>query len=281
MSEFDYSAEKFESIFQKIVKERAGHLKGTPTPAFYLVMGQPGSGKTMLIDEISRSLGNNVLICNADDLRNYHPHFEEIVRDHESDLPKITWPFARDMNRRLIEFGAGRKFNLVVETTGWDRQIVLDTLKEKKEQGYFTYLQVLAIPRAFSWLGIHLRFETMKEDMGFGRMVQAAEHDERYELLRENLPYFVASPHLDHAAVFTRGPLLQQEGRSPLVELASVTAAALPAFFGAIGKKMGLDESRAFFESSSRVVEFMHRRGAPAMDIQLFEEEAQRLGREG
>jgi hypothetical protein len=81
--------------------------------------------------------------------------------------------------------------------------------------------------------------------------------------------------------VFTRSPLLQQDGSSPLVELASVTAAALPAFFGAIEKKMGLDESHAFFESSSRVADLMRRRGAPAMDIRLFEEEAQRLGREG
>lgn len=128
MSDFDYSAEKFELIFRKIVQDRAGHLKEASTPACYLVMGQPGSGKTALIHKISRSMRNNVLICNADDLRNYHPHFEEIVRDHESDLPNLTWAFANDMNRRLIEYGAGRKVNLVIETTGQNRQVVLDTL---------------------------------------------------------------------------------------------------------------------------------------------------------
>lgn len=281
MNEFSTTSAQDDAIFQMIVSDLPSDLTGRQSPALYIVMGQPGCGKTELIDIIKAALRKNVLVCNADELRNFHPEFITIARDYELDLPALTKGFADRMNRRLIEYGVSQKFTMIIETTGQGRQMVLETLKHKKEEGYITYLYVLAIPRAFSWLGIHLRFESAKLNLGFGRAVSAPEHDERYTRLRENFRMFAESSQLDHIAVYTRRPLLQPEGKSPLVQLTSLKEMAVSAFFEALDKEMDLNEISAFFEGSSRVVDLMRRREAPEMDIQLFETEARRLGREG
>jgi predicted ABC-type ATPase len=277
---FPISQEQDETQFTQIVEVFAGHLTPAPMPAFHVVIGQPGSGKTELIDLIRSSLEDNILLCNADDLRNYHPEYVKIMRDYESEATDITWPFARDWNNRLIGYGVEKRLNVLIETTGKDRELVLKTLLEKKAAGYITNMHILAIPKRFSWLGIHLRYESMRNSQQFGRIVTDAQHQERFEKLCENVPALVESAHLDHITVYTRSPVMRLDDRCPIVALAATKETSSPAFKEAIAKKMGLEELNAFYGASSRISDLMRRRNVPELDIQAFEEKARKLGSE-
>ncbi len=249
-------------------------------PAFHLVVGQPGSGKTELIEIVRETVRDNILVCNADELRNFHPQYDVIMRDHEAEATDITWLVASDWNRRLIEYGVNKHLNILIETTGQDLQLMLKTLEEKKTKGYVTHVHILAIPKRFSWLGIHLRYERLRSRNQYGRIVKETEHQERYDKLCQHVPVLVESPHLDHMIVYTRKPLMKLDQRSPIVPLAVTKEIVVSAFRSAIEKKMELDDRTSFYEISSRITELMRQRGAPAMDIQAFEEKAQKFGLE-
>src|SRR6266540_4287342 len=117
MQRFAISSQVDAEILQIIIKDRTRNLTKVSSPQLYVVAGQPGSGKTELIYQIKQSLENNILVCNADDLRNYHPDAEEILKEYESDYSDITWPYADKWNQQLMNIGVSRKFNILIETT--------------------------------------------------------------------------------------------------------------------------------------------------------------------
>lgn len=280
MTHFPISPEQDEAQFQAIVERFAEHLAASPMPAFHLIVGQPGAGKTELIEMVKETVRDNILVCNADELRNFHPQYDVIMRDHEPEATDITWPAATDWNKRLIEYGVIKGFNILVETTGKDLPLILKTLEEKKAMGYINHAHIMAIPKRFSWLGIHLRYERLKERNQYGRITKESEHDERFDKLCENVAGIVNSEHVDHVVVYTRRPLMKLDQACPVVPLTATTGTAILAFREAVEKKMGLDDRTSFYEVSSRITELMRQRGAPSMDIEAFEEKAQKLGAE-
>lgn len=49
----------------------------TPTnnPKGFVLGGQPGAGKSILIEKIKKELNGNVIVINGDDYRKYHPDY--------------------------------------------------------------------------------------------------------------------------------------------------------------------------------------------------------------
>lgn len=53
------------------------NARATPqqNPKGFVLGGQPGAGKSILIEKIKKELNSNVIVINGDDYRKYHPDY--------------------------------------------------------------------------------------------------------------------------------------------------------------------------------------------------------------
>lgn len=64
-------------------------------PVVVIIGAQPGAGKTQLEDLAQKELGGNVVNCNADLFRDFHPRGEEIKHKFEAYYPELTSGYAQ------------------------------------------------------------------------------------------------------------------------------------------------------------------------------------------
>ena len=68
------SQKEIEQIGQVIIDHfTAGIFLAAATPKVVILGGQPGSGKSELTETAQSMLGENTVICNADEYRDFHP----------------------------------------------------------------------------------------------------------------------------------------------------------------------------------------------------------------
>ena len=277
MDKFPISPEKWAAKFEVIQADRTSGLTSATPPLFFLHAGQPGSGKTVLNDQVADQLAGNLLECNADTLRNEHPDIELILQEPEDDYPDLTWQAANSWNNALIETGVTRRYNLLIETTLRNADQALETLARMKANGYITHLHVLVVPYWLSWVGIHIRFEGYKALKGFARAVSEADHDDRFARLPETLPIVLKSPHLDKAILYQR-QLLLPPPKPPTVEIVTETKENIVEAFRDIRNKPMDEQAEALFNHyCTRIVQYMEDRDAGRTHIEAFQGKASRL----
>lgn len=277
MEDFPITLEDWTEIFSTIRADRTEGLIPMEPPLFFLHAGQPGCGKTELNNLIKRQLEGNILECNADNLRDYHPDVDKILRDREIDYPTLTWPAANSWNNSLIDEGISHLYNLLIETTLRNQEQALATFTRMKNNGYKTHLNVLSVPYRWSWLGIHLRYEALKLRKGFARTVSEADHDERYQQLPVSLDTVIKSPFLDQVAIYRRKLTIDKDATTAIELVTSDKSEALDAFRQNFEKVTDSTEWRLFKSNCERVIEYMENRGAPEDIISAFSEKADQL----
>lgn len=164
----------------------AGIIK-SERPIAIILGGQPGAGKSELITAAQKLTGKNVVICNADDYRDYHPKSDEIKKLHEEAYPEITVAYSQPWNMRLKQHCEEKHYNYIMETTFSSGQVMNETLAAIKDKGYDVYIMVLSVNKQLSFLGTRLRYEAMKATDGYGRLVDKVIHDKKYEQVAETL----------------------------------------------------------------------------------------------
>ena len=114
---FAVSTEDFSTIQAKIITRFAGALQPIDQPVVVILGGQPGCGKTELEKIASDELGGNVMVCNGDIFRDYHPQAETIKADFEAYYLELTVKTAHAWNQGLREYCEQRRLNYILETT--------------------------------------------------------------------------------------------------------------------------------------------------------------------
>jgi len=280
MDEYPITPEDWADIFAIIKADRTIGLFPEAPPRFYLHAGQPGCGKTEVNNLVKAQLDGNILECNADNLRDYHPDVDKILREREAEYPNLTWTAANRWNKALIDEGISHRYHLLIETTLHDQELALVTFARMKQHGYTTNLQVLAVPYRWSWLGIHLRYEALKSRKGFARRVSEADHDLRYNQLPGSLRAIIDSPDLDHVVIYRRMLKIGAGAHTAIELVTDQKADALGAFHQVIGQKMDDAESALFQSECARVIEYMTNRSASVEEMQAFSRKAHRLASE-
>lgn len=157
------------------------------SPVVVILGGQPGAGKTEL-ERITRAeLGGNVVNCNADIFRDFHPQAEEIKPRFEEYYPQITAPFAQEWNKGLREYCEANRLNYILETTFSSGQKMNETIAGLQQKGYRVEIKLLAVHPKLSLLSTHVRFEDMRLKENTGRLVGKEAHDSRYYMLAPTL----------------------------------------------------------------------------------------------
>ena len=181
------SESRFHKVQEIIIRDTTNGKYAADSPVVVILGAQPGAGKTEL-ERITRvELGGNVVNCNADIFRDFHPQAEEIKQRFEDYYPQITAPFAQEWNKGLREYCEANRLNYILETTFSSGPKMNETIAELQQKGYRVEIKLLAVHPKLSLLSTHVRFEEMKLKENTGRLVGKEAHDNRYYMLAPTL----------------------------------------------------------------------------------------------
>lgn len=203
----------FEKIWDRLID--GGDITPTDQPKGYVLGGQPGAGKSNLIENIAQQHNDNIVVVNGDEFRREHPRFAEIQEQYGKDAPKHTAEFAGKMTERVIEKALQEKFNLVVEGTFRTAETPLKTLADMKRNGYVTTACIMTTDAYTSWNSTLERYEGMLAAGEPARYTDKGHHDKVVAELPKNADKVYQSGLADDFYVYNRQGLIFGKNQNP------------------------------------------------------------------
>ena len=183
-------------------------LQASKNPIGFVLGGQPGAGKSKLLEKIANNLNGNVLVINADEFRRQHPKFDEIQTKYGDEAPKYTAEFSGKMAEIVLNTALSEKYNIAIEGTFRTAETPLKTIDLMKNQGYKIAVHIQTCPKEISWQNTIERYEAMKKAGLTPRAVDKAHHDLVCYKLGENADKVLQSGKTDEFKVFNRDTLI-------------------------------------------------------------------------
>jgi predicted ABC-type ATPase len=171
---------------KKIYENYAKGLIPQEHPVAIILGGQNASGKSTLGKKFRQEykVKGGIATIEGDALREYHPKFNRYNFENDKLMAAYT---AKDSGRwtaRLINDLAQGRYNMIVETTLRSREVVTGMVEKVSKTGYDVQAKVIVVSYDKSLLGSYLRYETVKQERGFGRFV----HDHSLKAAYAGMP---------------------------------------------------------------------------------------------
>lgn len=232
-------------------------------PKAVLIAAQTGAGKSGLLKTTQEELQENAVFVNTDDLRRYHPRYDEIGRLGDLQSAARTQHDASVWRDKVLLSSIQNRRNIIMEGVFKDGDGLLKTIAQLKEAGYEVVVRFLAVHRRQSILGVHLRYEDQKAKTGHGRFAPVVYHDECYEKLLETASKVEQHSHADIIEVYNRaGELLHK------TQPGQVSDTTKQAIVEERARSMNKEEQKSYRQGWKRVINFMEQREAPGEQIQ-------------
>ncbi len=161
-----YTEDDINNIALKIFKEISSACTPINNPKCIFVGGQPGSGKSTRINEITNYFNNEIIVINMDLYREYHPHYQWIIdninnhwKDREiteddspgNDLADFTHKFAGKVSDKLVDLASEtinkESYNMVIEWGMRRPEAPLDAIEKLHNKGYYTEIIFIAVKK--------------------------------------------------------------------------------------------------------------------------------------
>jgi len=186
--QFQVSLEDVWKIFNKNAwpREVDGITKeeGAPFISFF-VGAQPGAGKSLQLKKIEEEKEGNVITIDGDHYRTFHPFIEDLRGLGGSEYVGNTAQFSSTILRFMIARGLDNSFNMTIEGTMRDSDVVKGTISMCKRNEYDVEIRLVAVSNLASYIGTHYRYERMLET---GTTVARATRDEIHSASYRNIP---------------------------------------------------------------------------------------------
>lgn len=198
--------EKLYVIWQKIIKNKAS----SRNPKAYILGGQPGAGKSVMINEIFKNdLNKNALVISGDDYRRYHPKYLSIQEQEGLLSAKYTQAFSSKITEMLIQKASDEKYNLIIEGTFRTASTPLKTLDILKLKGYETHIAIMATPARISRSSCLERYKKQfLVEPEIARFTDPSDHDIVLENIAKNVNEVFLSGKTDFIGLYTRDEIL-------------------------------------------------------------------------
>lgn len=210
---------------EKLYKEITDNLTPVESPKGYILVGQPGAGKTTL-QRMAYENDSNIAIINGDEYRKYHPHFTEIYEKYGKDAAEHTQSFSNALTNTLIEKISEDKYNLVVEGTGRRAEVPLKTCRDLKEKGYEVELMIMACNKDVAWESTIDRYEMMFDYGDIPRAVPRDKFDEAVRGLPNTVSELYHSGEFDEITMYNREEMclyrMSKDSYDPTEELQNI-----------------------------------------------------------
>ncbi|MGW5383165.1 zeta toxin family protein [Nocardia sp. NPDC003963] len=186
--EFDLRNNRIQEIFDEEIKpallaDRPGRpLKQVDETVLYVVGGQPGAGKSTLVDSIRERLSDTggAALIQADELEKFHPAYSRLYRENDFTAHDRLYPTAQKLRNVFDEFLIPRPYNVLLEGGNTDPRGTLARIKRIGESRSRTVMEVIALPKEQSDLARLERFVHARETDGFGRYLTRQTHNTLY-----------------------------------------------------------------------------------------------------
>ncbi|MHA4740678.1 zeta toxin family protein [Dyadobacter sp. MSC1_007] len=273
IAKYELSEADYQEILQDIIRDTTYKRTRSEKPTVVILGAQPGAGKTELQKEAESQLAGNAVICNADNLRDYHPQAHEIKKDHPRFYPDITAPLAQRWNDSLVKHCVDKKLNFILETTFSSGRRLNQTIYFFKEAGYQVDIMLLAVSPKLSLLGTYLRYEHSLATLGTGRRVSQISHDSRFEMIPRTIASISQLPLFDNFSLYARGIAAGQQRTAEGVVRVAVNPANIYSSYQAEVNRHWSDEITDYFHQKvDDVLALMQLRNAREEEVQDFKE---------
>ncbi|MFT4050619.1 MAG: zeta toxin family protein [Microbacterium sp.] len=197
---------RFEQrVIPDYIEPQRGGARGSASspPRFVSVGGQPGAGKGGVLADMRRQMPGAVVV-NGDELRQFHPAYERLMREDPLRMPEVTGHASGPWVGMSNEYLRGQGSSAIVETTLRDAAMLRSEFEAFKAAGYETELRVVAVPLEVSRAGTVSRYVEQVKDFGAGRWTPSTAHDEAAANVRETVRELAASGAVDRVVVQNR-----------------------------------------------------------------------------
>ncbi len=144
------------------------------------------------------------VVVNGDDLRRFHPEYEQTMNLDPFRMPEVTAAAAGAWVGMSTEYLRGVGVSAIVETTLRNESMLRGEFEAFREAGFETELRVVAVPLAVSRAGTVARYVEQVKDYGTGRWTPGAAHDEASANVRGTVRELVAAGVVDRVVVQDR-----------------------------------------------------------------------------
>lgn len=156
-------------------------------PRAIITAGQPGAGKSRLVEAAEAEFSKNTVVVDPDRLRGLHPDIRELRQAHPYAWSMQTNHDAGKWAARLRDVAMEGRRNLIVDTTLSDADAAIRNIRKLQARGYDAEVRVVAAHRLESRLGIDQRFTNDLRNLGYARHVPDDFHTKAYSALPDNL----------------------------------------------------------------------------------------------
>lgn len=203
LDDYKLSKETHEIILNLILQDTFDGVETEENPIIYILGGQPGAGKSSLIEKDLSELPIQPVVINGDEFRKYHPQAQEIYEQHPDKFAEYTDADVRDWTQKIFSHAIENRTNIIFEGT-MRTNAICETIKKLKNKGYYVNIQALAVPKLDSRLSIYGRYETQMEYDTVARFVSKESHDAAYNGMLNTLNQIEKEGLYDYLSIHTR-----------------------------------------------------------------------------
>ncbi|RTL12122.1 MAG: hypothetical protein EKK54_05565 [Neisseriaceae bacterium] len=173
-------------------------------PTLVVLGGQPGAGKSSIIDLIDERFSGNVAVLNGDELKPYYPGYKRLLKEDPDKASRIVQEYSNYAIDAIKQELMQRQYNLIIEGTMRNPNIPIGTAKSARSNGYSVEACIVATNYYASRVGCIKRYELDVAVSGVGRSVPVASHDEAYNNIPSTIAALVESKQFDNIQIFSR-----------------------------------------------------------------------------
>ncbi|BDU20288.1 zeta toxin family protein [Dyella sp. GSA-30] len=183
----ELTKEEHDKIFREQIAPNLDGATSQEKPHAIILAGQPGAGKGGVASAAMRELGENAVVVDPDQMRDFYPNVRALKAESPYAWADETHADASKWAGEFRSAAIDQKKNLIIDTTLGKYESASRLVGELRDKGYTVEVRALATHRLESELGVEARFSKTMGVEGHGRYVPAAIQEQVYAKLPDNL----------------------------------------------------------------------------------------------
>jgi predicted ABC-type ATPase len=273
LEKYSLDFSEFNRIQLDIIELYTNSFKSEKNPTCIILGGQPGSGKTELEKLAFQNLNCNAVVCNVDNLKEFHPKSFEIKKHHPNHFSDLTSKYAHEWNLALRNYCIQNNLNFILETTLNSGDNINKITNNLKRNSYDVDIYLMSVPLEVSKISCYLRYEESLNLNIPSRKVSAFSHDERFNSIPNAIKEVEKEKLYDYIYLYGRTimDLNYQNDHLNKISLIGKTRNYIYEDFMMEREQPLLKKTRHYIEQcASRVFALMNNRSESKEEIELF-----------
>ena len=205
VEQYSLTPEEIKQITKTVISTLTFNKIPSQKPLAIVVGGQPGSGKTALINYTKQiSSERSFIVIDNDFFRNFHPQAKEIKQNHPNLFTQATDQLGMGITSDVINYCVDNNFDIIFHQTLKNKRIGDDAISLFRESGYTVGVRVFAVPFFESSMSQIERYLGQAEKLGYCRYATQEGHLTAYIGLPNTVEYLEENGLYDFMQVYTR-----------------------------------------------------------------------------